>query len=143
VTEARDEPGRPNVAGLLSVIDDLGKSIGNLATVQQRLMGLTGVAWSKDGLVKAVVGPRGHLVELEIDPRVYRTPNSKQLGASVLETVAAATKDVADQVDDVLREQLPTVGGLIGPGMLGGLDLRQVAETAEARVRDAAREGGI
>lgn len=78
-------------------------------------MRVTGTAWSRDRLIKAVVGPRGQLIELEIDPRIYRTPNSTALAATIVATVHAA-------VDDVLRQTSELLGGVLPSDAMGLAD---------------------
>ncbi|HEY2793592.1 MAG TPA: YbaB/EbfC family nucleoid-associated protein [Micromonosporaceae bacterium] len=113
------EPDRPNWTALESMIGDLRRSISSIGDVQRRLMHVTGTAWSEDRLVKAVVGPRGQLIELEIDPRVYRTPNSKALAATIVATVHAAVENVLRDGAEILDQHLPSDAGIgiDSPGM--------------------------
>lgn len=106
-----DRP-RPNWSAIESVVGDLHKSLDNMGDMHRKLMRVTGTAWSSDRLVKAVVGPRGQLVELEIDPRVYRQPNSKALAAKIVATVHSAVDDVLRQTSEILDENLPSDRGL-------------------------------
>jgi DNA-binding protein YbaB len=53
-----------------------------------------GTGYSDDGLVTAVVGGRGELVDLELDPRIFRDRNATELAAKVLAAVREATEDV-------------------------------------------------
>jgi DNA-binding protein YbaB len=103
----RAQTDRPDWSGISSMAKDLRSAISNAEQAQRKALTVTGVAWSKDGLVKAVVGPRGHLLELEIDPRVYRTPNSKSLSATIVATVRAATDDAMLQTGQILDESVP------------------------------------
>lgn len=105
-------PQRPNWNALESMIGDLRRSIANIGGAQRQMMRVTGTAWSDDRLIKAVVGPRGQLLELEIDPRVYRTPNSKALAASIVATVRAAVEEVLREGNEILEQNLPTEAGL-------------------------------
>jgi DNA-binding protein YbaB len=106
------DPHRPNWNALSSMIGDLRQSIATMGDAQRRLMRVTGTAWSEDRFIKAVVGPRGQLLELEIDPRVYRTPNSKALAATIVATVHAAVDDVLRAGGEILDESLPREAGL-------------------------------
>ncbi|OLR95293.1 YbaB/EbfC family nucleoid-associated protein [Actinokineospora bangkokensis] len=54
--------------------------------------GIRATGCSGDGNATATVDGRGQLVELELDPRVFRAPDSAALAASVLEAVRAATE---------------------------------------------------
>ena len=108
----KSSPERPNWNALESMIGDLRRSIATMGDAQRRMMRITGTAWSDDRLIKAVVGPRGQLLELEIDPRVYRTPNSKALAASIVATVRAAVEDVLREGNEILEQNLPTEAGI-------------------------------
>jgi DNA-binding protein YbaB len=99
---------RPNWAALEGMFNDLKRVTAELPNLQRRMLEVTGVAWSDDRTIKAVVGPRGHLMELEIDPRVYRKPNSKALAATIVATVRSAIEDAARQSKDIYDEGLPS-----------------------------------
>lgn len=102
-----DIPGRPDWGVLRGMLADLRKATDDLPDLQKRMLAVTGTAWSSDGMIKAVVGPRGHLMELDIDPRVLRQPNSKALSASILRTVRAAIEDAGRQSQELLSGSLP------------------------------------
>lgn len=52
-------------------------------------------ATSPDGLISATVDGRGRLVDLWLDERVYRAPDSKAFSRMVIDTIqAAATETV-------------------------------------------------
>jgi DNA-binding protein YbaB len=120
---------RPDWAALTEKIGDLRAAVGKIGETQQQLLALRGTAWSTDRLVKAVVGPRGHLIELDIDPRVYRTPNSKALAATILATVRDATDQVLAQAQEITGGMLPSD---MQPRRDGGLDLWKLAHTHDA-----------
>jgi DNA-binding protein YbaB len=108
VAEQPERAERPNWSALGNLIGDLKKSLDTIGESQKQVAKLTGTAWSDDKLVKAVVGPRGHLIELDLDPRVYRTPNSKALSATIVSTVKAAIDDVMAKSQEILEESLPS-----------------------------------
>jgi len=112
------------------MVADLHKATAKLPDMQKRMLSVTGTAWSPDRMIKAVVGPRGHLMELEIDPRVLRQPNSKALSASILQTVRAAIEDAGRQSTEVLEDALPS-----DLRALGGEDTRSYVGTHDADVR--------
>ena len=90
------------------MLEQLKKVADDLPKTQQRMQSLSGTAWSDDGMIKAVVGPRGQLVDLEIDPRVFRSPDAKELQAKILATAASAARDVSEQAKELMYSQLPT-----------------------------------
>ncbi|GAA0281594.1 YbaB/EbfC family nucleoid-associated protein [Cryptosporangium japonicum] len=94
-------------SAISSMAKDLQAAVRNAERTQREALALTGTAWSPDGLIKAVVGPRGHLLELDVDARVYRNPNSKALSAAIVATVRAATDDVMSQSAEILERTLP------------------------------------
>jgi DNA-binding protein YbaB len=62
---------------------------------------------SRDGLVSVTVGPRGDLVQLDLDPRVYRRPDSRALADTIVETVQAAAVEAQELVVETLSTVLP------------------------------------
>jgi hypothetical protein len=111
---------------------DLKRAWSDLDDVQRRMLTVTGVAWSPDRTIKAVVGPRGHLLELEIDPRVYRKPNSKALSAAIVATVRVAVEDAIRQSKAILDESLPSD---LRVARIGGMDLGRLMHSHDADVR--------
>lgn len=105
---------RPQWSALRGVLDDLQRTMENVAETRQEMLEITGTAWSDDRLIKVVVGPRGQLIELEIDPRVYRTPNSKALAASILSTTRAAVEDANRKTREIMDRVMPKDRGLFG-----------------------------
>ncbi|SHN75413.1 YbaB/EbfC family nucleoid-associated protein [Cryptosporangium aurantiacum] len=98
---------RPDWSAVSSMAKDLQSAISKAESAQREALSVTGTAWSRDGLVKAVVGPRGHLLELELDPRIYRNPNSKALAATIAATVREATEDALAQTGKILDRTVP------------------------------------
>src|SRR3989337_2519919 len=128
---------RPQWSAIRGVIDDLQQTIENAAQTRQQIMEITGTAWSDDRLIKAVVGPRGQLIELEIDPRVYRTPNSKALAASIMSTVRAAVEDANKQTKEIVDKVMPKDRGL---GLIGKTDFDVLMESHDADLAKALKK---
>jgi DNA-binding protein YbaB len=128
---------RPQWDAIRGVIDDLQRTMEKAAEFRREAMEVTGTAWSDDRLVKAVVGPRGQLIELEIDPRVYRTPNSKALAASILATVKAAVEDANKKSRDIMERAMPKDRGL---GLLGKTDFDVMLENHDADLPKALKK---
>lgn len=97
----------PNWSALGAMVGDLRKTLDNVDDTQRRMAKVTATAWSEDRLIKAVVGARGHLLELDLDPRLFRKPNSKALSAAILATVREAIKDVLRQNREIVEETVP------------------------------------
>ncbi|BCB87904.1 YbaB/EbfC family nucleoid-associated protein [Phytohabitans suffuscus] len=128
---------RPQWSAIRGVIDDLQQTIENAAQTRQQIMEITGTAWSDDRMIKAVVGPRGQLIELEIDPRVYRTPNSKALAASIISTVRAAVEDANKQTKEIVDKVMPKDRGL---GLIGKTDFDVLMESHDADLPKALKK---
>jgi DNA-binding protein YbaB len=124
---------RPDWSALGGMLD-LTKAMRDAEQTQRKMFDVTGTAWSDDRLVKAVVGPRGQLVELDIDPRVYRTPNSRALATSILATVRSATDDAMAQTRQIIDAAMPAD---LRPGAVGALDLPRLLSLHDA---DLSRE---
>jgi DNA-binding protein YbaB len=98
---------RPDLSQLRGVIEGLEQAVSGVKQTQQKLMRLTGEAWSDDRMVRALVGPRGHLVELEIDPRILRRPNASKLAATIVEVVRRAIEKVSDESRRLVASAVP------------------------------------
>ena len=131
---------RPNWNVLSDMMADVRKATAELPNIQRRMLEVTGTAWSPDGMIKAVVGPRGHLLELDIDPRVLRRPDSKALSASILSTVRAAVEDAGRQSSEMLATVLPAD---LRARRLGDTDMATFvgSHDADVRVRKDADDG--
>jgi DNA-binding protein YbaB len=127
---------RPDWNALYGAFDDLRRAVGGLEDKHRKIMKITGVGWSDDRMVKAVVGPRGQLVDIEIDPRVYRKPNSKALSAAILAAVRVAIADANSQTMATLDRDVPAD---LRIKKVGSLDVRRLMETPDS---DLAREDG-
>jgi DNA-binding protein YbaB len=129
---------RPNWGALHDMVGDIERTIGNLDSIQQRMMKLTGEAWSEDRMIRAVVGPRGEIVDLEIDARVFRKPNSRALAAAIIKAVKLAGEDAARQVQELLTETMPAD---LRPGKVDGLDFTKLVGGHDADVTKGAADG--
>jgi DNA-binding protein YbaB len=98
---------RPDWSALRSMVNDLQSASAKVQESQRRLRAIRGLAQSPDRLVKATVGPRGQLVDLELDPRLFRNPNAKAVAAAIMATVRAAVEDSQRQAQEVRDELLP------------------------------------
>jgi len=125
---------------ILAVVENLNKALRGFDETQREMAEVTGTAWSDDRLVKAVVGPRGQLVELEIDPRAVRRANTEVLSATIVATVRAAAADAMDRTRGIVEQSLPDMRGVFGGSVPGGLDLARMAFGHDADLTRTARE---
>jgi DNA-binding protein YbaB len=89
---------------LMSDFERLRAGAGEL---QQKLQALSAEAKSPDGYVVAKVGPRGQLTSLELDPRIYRQPDSKVLAATITATIQRATDEVTNRIAELCEPYVP------------------------------------
>ncbi|MFG2042850.1 YbaB/EbfC family nucleoid-associated protein [Dactylosporangium sp. NPDC048998] len=89
------------------MVDDLKRAIGSLDETQRRINQITGTGWSPDRLVKVTVGPRGQLVDLEIDPRVFRNPDSRGLADAILTAARNAVTDANGKTTEIVDKAVP------------------------------------
>ena len=68
---------------------------------------IRGTGYSTDGLVTAVVGGRGELVELELDPRIYREQNATKLAADILAAVQEAAAEAEQEATKIAEKLVP------------------------------------
>jgi DNA-binding protein YbaB len=127
---------RPDWGALHNAFDGLRNAVGDLENTQREIMKITGTGWSDDRMIKAVVGPRGQLVDLDIDPRVYRKPNSKALSAAILAAVRVAVEDAMTQTREIIDKGVP---GDLRIRSVGSLNVRRLIESHD---KDLSREEG-
>lgn len=68
---------------------------------------IRGTGYSADDLVTAVVDGRGQLVELDLDPRIYRDRNATELAAKIVAAVKDAYADAARDAVELAEKVLP------------------------------------
>ena len=64
----------------------------DVRSLRTRLGEIRAEAQSDDGLITAVVGGSGQLLELRLDPRVYRAPDSTGLARAITDTIHEAVR---------------------------------------------------
>src|SRR2546421_12611798 len=79
--------------------------VERVRAVQCALAEITETAESEDGLISVTVGSRGELVELWLDPRIYRNPDS--LAEEILTVYGAAREAVERRAFEVSAPLLP------------------------------------
>ncbi len=124
-----ERPESPQWSAMTAFIGDLRQTLSSVTETRQQVLEVTGTAWSPDRLVKAVVGPRGQLIDLDIDPRVFRTPNSKALSASILATVKLAVEDANRKTQEIVQKVMPKDRGL---GLTGRTDIDRMMTSHDA-----------
>jgi DNA-binding protein YbaB len=75
--------------------------------MRDRVDEIRGTGYSDDGLITATVGGRGELLELELDPRIYREQNSAELAAKIVSTIREAAADAEQEATKFAETLLP------------------------------------
>jgi DNA-binding protein YbaB len=114
----------PDEAAMRRINAELHSVMEGAVAAQRKLLEIEGTAWSDDRLIKVVVGPRGQLVDLEIDPRVGNRLNTAALARTILATARAATEQAMASAREILDEDVPKdMRGLRETQVPGGFDL--------------------
>ncbi len=79
----------------------------DMQEMQKELITTRALGTCDNGLVHATVGPRGQLVDLVINPQVYRRPDADELADMVLEATNNAVALVGEQVGEILARHVP------------------------------------
>ncbi|MEV6906876.1 YbaB/EbfC family nucleoid-associated protein [Amycolatopsis sp. NPDC051071] len=87
--------------------DDYRRMAGELRVAQERIAELRATAESDDGLISATAGGYGELVELRLDPRIYRVPDSAELARSIKDTIHRAAARAQEQCAALVAGHLP------------------------------------
>jgi DNA-binding protein YbaB len=100
------QPERADVAALQEYSGQLQERLHRMMSEGPRLAeqarAVQATETSDDGLVSVTVGPRGELVRLDLDPRIYRRPDSRQLADTITATVQRATRAAEERVVQLL-----------------------------------------
>ncbi|MFI1995572.1 YbaB/EbfC family nucleoid-associated protein [Actinoplanes sp. NPDC020271] len=129
-------------SALLSVIRELRQTVGEAGETQRRVLAVTGTANSPDGLITVTVGPRGQLIDLRIDPRVYRQPNAGALAATILATSRAAVEQAAERTREIVDERMPAVDGFLPPDAEKPFGVRGLLRRHDSELKRAAEAAG-
>jgi DNA-binding protein YbaB len=86
---------------------EYGRLAERVRAVRDGIDEVRGTGYSDDGLVTAVVGGRGELVELELDPRIYRDRDATALAAKIVAAVGEATAEAAEATAKLAGELAP------------------------------------
>ncbi|KAA2267216.1 YbaB/EbfC family nucleoid-associated protein [Solihabitans fulvus] len=80
----------------------------DVRSAKRRLTEIRATAESEDGLISATVGGSGELVELWLDPRIYRTPDSTALAEAIAGTLREAAQRAQEEGFAILADFLPS-----------------------------------
>jgi DNA-binding protein YbaB len=111
--------------GQQSELDELERDMRKLRTA---LTDVRATGESADGYVVATVGGRGELLELSLDPRIYRTQDSDALADDILAAVRAAAERAGEQVFTAARKLLDPTATRDSADLDFGPFLRQVEQ---------------
>ena len=100
-----------DLEGLRQQMEELSQEFDRMRSgatdLQQRVSEIEVTERSADGHVTATVGPRGQLVRLVLDPRLYRNPDSVRLADTITETVQVAAEKAIAQVTELCEALVP------------------------------------
>jgi DNA-binding YbaB/EbfC family protein len=60
-----------------------------------------------DGTVSVTVDARGHVTDVELDPKIYQRPDTQRLAATITATIQQAVTEVQEQVKELTRPMMP------------------------------------
>jgi DNA-binding protein YbaB len=86
---------------------DYQRLAAQVTAIRKNIDDVRGTGYSDDGLVTAVTGGRGELLELEIDPRVYRERDASALAEKIIAAVRDAAADSAAAAVKIAEKSLP------------------------------------
>ncbi|MEV8440690.1 YbaB/EbfC family nucleoid-associated protein [Actinosynnema sp. NPDC051121] len=87
----------------------------SIRSMRDGITDVRGSASSDDGLVSAVVGGRGELLELELDPRIYREQDVITLAETIVATVAEAAAESEREAARFAAQLMPRHQGDVDP----------------------------
>ncbi|MFI7424067.1 YbaB/EbfC family nucleoid-associated protein [Nonomuraea sp. NPDC049684] len=101
----------PDVAGMRAYGDELRDMFRQIQDVgmelHQQAKAVQVTETSRDGLVSVTVGSRGELIRLDLDPRIYRRPDARQLADTIAETTRLAAERAQERVTEIFEPVIP------------------------------------
>lgn len=94
-------------AEMASLEEQLVRMRDGYEQLQRAMRDLTLSVTSADGQVTATVDARGHVIRVDLDPKLYQRPDSRLLAATVTATIQQAAAEVAAHVMEVAGEFMP------------------------------------
>ncbi|SDF98033.1 YbaB/EbfC family nucleoid-associated protein [Klenkia brasiliensis] len=105
------EPTTSDTTALRAYAEQLQRQFETMVTeapaVMARAKAVQVTEKSRDGLVTVTVGPRGDLVRLDLDPRIYRRPDSRELADTITATVQKAVSAAREAVVETFSAIVP------------------------------------
>ncbi|GAB3465116.1 YbaB/EbfC family nucleoid-associated protein [Actinophytocola sediminis] len=89
------------------IIADYEKLAEEVERLRRTIAETQETADSADGLVSATVGGNGELIEVWLDPRIYRSPDSAALATTITETIRQAARQAEELVFAEAAKFLP------------------------------------
>lgn len=106
-----DGPQSPDVAGMRAQAEALQarfeRLVAEAPALHAKARAVEVTEKSRDGLISVTVGARGDLIRLDIDPRIYRRPDSRALADTITETIQLATANAQDRVVELFEPLVP------------------------------------
>lgn len=118
-----------------SMMADVRRMFDTVAGAQDQLRDLTVTAHSADRLVTVTVGAQGKLLDLTLDPRIYRDPNSTALATTIKDLILRAQAEMERKIGEVSSNVLPEAEQF---GSSVGLDINELFEKFQPK---PAKEG--
>lgn len=91
----------------LGIIAEYEQLAEDVRALRRAIEEVRETADSADGLVSATAGGDGALVELWLDPRVYRDPDAAALATTITDTIHQAVRQAEEQVFAAAVKLLP------------------------------------
>jgi DNA-binding protein YbaB len=104
-------------AGISARLAEYSRLADDVRAMRDGIDRVQATACSPDGLIAATVGGRGEVVDLDLDPRIYRVPDAAALSAAITATIRAATGEAERAVARITER-------LLGGRADGDVDLR-------------------
>lgn len=96
-----------STGGLSARLAEYSRLADDVLALRDGIDNVRATAYSPDGLIAATVGGRGELIDLELDPRIYRETDVAALAATIAATIRDAAVDATRDAARIVESLMP------------------------------------
>ncbi|WUI04099.1 YbaB/EbfC family nucleoid-associated protein [Spirillospora sp. NBC_00431] len=91
-------------------MNQVERAVEEIRAAQREIEGIEETAESPDGLVSVTVSGAGAIMELDLDPRIYRNQDTRELSRQILAAINEAGAHMHRRLTEAVQRLAPESG---------------------------------